>query len=581
MNTIYISIFLLVLILTYFIFSKHHSNSNPEKFTSRTITFRKVNVNTSSLNGHETISMFYSIGNIDTTLIKNYTPPKNPLSHTLTFDLPINAEEFKIHISIDNGDIFLNSLTIDNIDFRKNAIRKNTMEKYKQFQFGSEGKLFWSGHYNYTIPKYEPPKPTLKLVEFKHSGIIDIGKPLENYRPRFKPGIPQFDHHQKFISLTPVLNDDLYNNWKLYWFNPQGNIQELNLYNILKHLNPDPYQTFVMSDRLVFNSLNHAFIKVNYDRLVEFNYQTGQIYKEYLVNGQMEAQFNTNQYLYNDKPILVNITKPITISLFDNTTQQYIQYTNHQDHNNANTYTPTVHHSGKHSPVYTQNNTTYICFMTTHGKQINGSTYEGLPGIKGSPQIITSFNHLTKIWSQPITLGYGGLTNDIHNAPALTITSKGIIYVFFGSHNDTQPTWVKSTQPHQLTFTNPSQLPKIPTKTTILFTYPGVSIGTDDTIYITYRGPWYAFSLWTFNTQNDSSKGVVLFDRKRPVTIPGHTINNDKYVAWRDCMTIDKLNNVYLSFAPKPHTNTWNSGPHAPIGSFIIVKDNSQWKLIE
>lgn len=62
---------------------------------------------------------------------------------------------------------------------------------------------------------------------------------------------------------------------------------------------------------------------------------------------------------------------------------------------------------------------------------------------------IAAYDHATQTWSERRTVGNFILADDNHGSPAIARDADGYFYVFFGSHNTTQP-WSVSTLPNNI-----------------------------------------------------------------------------------------------------------------------------------
>lgn len=84
-------------------------------------------------------------------------------------------------------------------------------------------------------------------------------------------------------------------------------------------------------------------------------------------------------------------------------------------------------------------NKTYIAWQT--GSSV-GSDRKGVR--------ITSYNHSSGDWSDPVTVGNYTLADDAHGVPTLALDADGYIYCFFGTHNNSQK-WSVSVSPNDIT----------------------------------------------------------------------------------------------------------------------------------
>jgi hypothetical protein len=429
----------------------------------------------------------------------------------------------------------------------------------------------------------------ITLKDFNDT-IIDLGNKFNDWNPSFNQGIPVMDANGDILFLSLVYSYQKNIPWTLTWFtNSTKNVLDLTSFFFTSIGESDPYNNYEGTNKIIFNTKHEAFALVNLNKIVKFDYKQRKLLDVVStdigngVMGRIENKFHTNNPFYNNYPILVNIKKPITISLY-NERGRYITYTAPlwtDSGFNATKYISTAQHSGRNSSSFTVNGITYICFGSIHND----------PWTKGTPQWITSFKHSDKSWSNPVLLGYGGRMIDEHNAPSITITSKGIIYVFFGNHIDLAY-YCKTSVPYKInSFSSPTLLPSVPGQgytDSRLFTYPACNIDKKDNIYVTYRGPWYAFTLWKINTSTGKIIGNTLFDNKKPIKIEGNQrntgiITSQSYTAWRDVMTIDNNNNLYIYFYPKADTATWDSQPHSLTGPFVLLSTDggSSFKIIE
>jgi hypothetical protein len=259
---------------------------------------------------------------------------------------------------------------------------------------------------------------------------------------------------------------------------------------------------------------------------------------------------------------------------------------------NATRFVSVVAHSGKHTNTYTFKGITYYVMSTFHddysgfGKNYPKMSAKTKKKAIGMPNWIIGFKHDTKTWTTPKLLGSIGWFQDGHNGPSITITSKGIIYVFFGNHRE--PIYYTYTRSilDLSSFVPPIRFPKIKGEgyTSKYYTYPGVRIDPYDTIHITYRGPFYDFTYFKLEPDNNNKiTHKTLIKQKDFSTLNGVTLENKAYRAYRDAMTIDKNGTVYIVIKPSIHTKSWNIGPIPNTGTFVIYlrKNHTLWKFLE
>jgi hypothetical protein len=440
----------------------------------------------------------------------------------------------------------------------------------------------WSLIVNY--PKRNASKfGNLTVKDFYESNpdtLLNIGLRFNNWNPSFTPGIPVMDRGGNVLFVTLVDRNDSKLKWELSWYDGNGVLKVLDLQALITPwVGIDYYSNYTRSFRMTFNKDNHAFIPVNSNKLIHFNYMDGGFFEEPLtVSGQMESQYHTNNPFYNDYPIFVNLTTVAQISRYENG-----GYKTYSSNPNEHWGTPmnlngTVSHSGRNSMSYTVGTKTFVCYMTdVSDKDISN----------GTPQWINYFDHNTKTWGTPVLLGYSGTNIDDHNAPAMTVTSTGYIYVFFGTHiNDAY--YTKSSKAYDTySFGVPILLSTIKSKisNTHGVTYPGVNIDKNDNIYVTYRGPWYGFSMYKIDKAGVVT-GKQLIERVQPIKIYNDIPlkdNNDKYVQWRDSMLIDNNGNMYIYMSPTPLGTSWVEGARSKTGPFVIVSTDQAktFKIIE
>ena len=61
---------------------------------------------------------------------------------------------------------------------------------------------------------------------------------------------------------------------------------------------------------------------------------------------------------------------------------------------------------------------------------------EPSPWSGGVPIFVRAFDRATGKFEKPVFVGYGGRDRDVHNTPAMTVDSKGILHVILMGHND-------------------------------------------------------------------------------------------------------------------------------------------------
>jgi hypothetical protein len=443
----------------------------------------------------------------------------------------------------------------------------------------------------WSIKHVEHPRKTyslgdLTVKDFFNDTIVNLGEKFNDWNPTFNQGIPAMDANGKMVFLSLIYN---YGNipWTLTWFeNKTKQVLDLRSFFSTRVEELNAYHNFEGAAKIVFNISNEAFMLINLNRLVKFDYKNKKFIETIATDnmGIIENKFHTNNPFYNNYPILTNIRKPnMSVSRYEN--GKYTTFTApdfSKTDLDAKSYFSTIQHSGRNSATFSVHNITFICFASNHDPL-------SIAGRGGSPQWITAFNHNNNSWSTPVLLGYGGRNNDGHNAPSITITSRGIIYVFFGNHHDLSY-YVKSSKPYDInSFGSPIQLPGVSGQTsTRMFTYPACNIDTKDNIYVTYRGPWYAFSIWKIDTKTGKTTSKRIFDVEKPIRIDGSqkgtgVITATNYAAWRDVMTIDQNDNLYIYIYPKAHTEGWDKQPHSLTGPFVLVSVDgaNSFKIME
>lgn len=439
---------------------------------------------------------------------------------------------------------------------------------------------------------------TLKEMSDKY---IQRSRPLQMYNPKIQHGgKPYFDRFGNMVVLNNRSWKDRIGNyvstqilisytkdskWITYdLFEEIVKIHDLVYNNEFIYDGDNGYDVFYHSTRLVFNRFNEAFV-IYGSYIIKFDYILGIILDYKSINGAskvMESEMSTNDYIYNDYPILVGMN----LGLYDGT--KYICYNMNQPvPHDPKGFVTTVQHSGCLTPGFTVKGKTYIVFSSLHGEKTDSSefsTYTGGYYGNQTPNWICVFDHSTLTWGELVYIGKGGGIHDWHNGPSICIRSNGTIFVFFGNHN-TPIDYVYTTEPYSIkSFTSPQRFPSLGERQRC--TYPGVMLDKNDNIYITYRGPTYGIALYKITTGSSFPIARQLFDRlKESYPISGVTydkikIENENYAVWRDIMTVDKEGNVYISMSPSFH----DQNPHieAQVGKFTVVFYNEDTcKLLE
>ncbi len=242
-------------------------------------------------------------------------------------------------------------------------------------------------------------------------------------------------------------------------------------------------------------------------------------------------------------------------------------------------------HSGGPSSTVTADGSTHIVWGEISGEPDGTGADE-----RGVPTYAATYDHTTEELSEKILLGHGPPVNDVHNVPAITIDSQGILHVLIGAHG--RPFhYVHSLRPNDAGEWTEAE----PILTTGFTTDDGDEVGrqtyislvcdADDTLHTAFRqwrnqDPYHDGELYAALSWQQRPRDGEWTEEATPLVIPplpGYSIYYHK-------LTIDRLGDLWLSYSYLTSNQTYQGQfPHQYHHRAVIVsRDGGEtWKLAE
>jgi len=192
-------------------------------------------------------------------------------------------------------------------------------------------------------------------------------------------------------------------------------------------------------------------------------------------------------------------------------------------------------HSGIPSSVVSKGNKVHI---------IGGEATDPKEKVPGLPAYVATYDRKSKQLSKPALVGYGAPANDVHNAPSITMDSKGFLHALGGTHGRPFP-YARSLKPNDA---GSGWTEAVFTGEDLSQTYIGMVCGPDDALHS-------AFRLWRRSMEPfpASSYGTLAYQRKRPgqpwepprvLIVPPFS----EYSVYYHRLTIDRKGRLFLSY---------------------------------
>lgn len=161
-------------------------------------------------------------------------------------------------------------------------------------------------------------------------------------------------------------------------------------------------------------------------------------------------------------------------------------------------------------------------------------------GKDGVPTYVVDYDIASRTVSKPIYVGSGGVGLDAHNWPALTIDSRGILYVIMNGHH-APVNYTHTLRPDDISEWSTPQYLLVNTQSPNL-SYATLTCGSDDTLYTVHRSTKDAY---------DNHLGLYRkragqeWEEERKLVVPF----KDMYKVWYQRMTYDtKRNRLFLTY---------------------------------
>jgi len=162
----------------------------------------------------------------------------------------------------------------------------------------------------------------------------------------------------------------------------------------------------------------------------------------------------------------------------------------------------------------------------------------------GLPTFVRVYDRKTAVFSDPVFIGYGGKFLDVHNWPALTIDSRGILHVILSGHCD-QALYTHTLKPDDITqWSAPAFVMKGPDSADFCHaSYPSLTCDEKDNLLYVFRSDT---GVYDHRLSAISKKaGSETWDNERSILVPVI----DGYHAWEHALTYDSVSRRhYLSF---------------------------------
>ena len=206
-----------------------------------------------------------------------------------------------------------------------------------------------------------------------------------------------------------------------------------------------------------------------------------------------------------------------------------------------------------------------------------------------APHYVRTYDHTTEELGPAVLLGFS--RRDNHDAPVISIDSKGYLHVIIGAHHDNFQ-YTRSLQPNSAThgWTRPQMFgtPRPPPgeRQTGSYTYTALLIDADDTLHLVSR---WTSSGYYFTLCYNRKKSGQPWETDRILVYPFRY----GYCTWRHKLNIDRLGRLFLNYAQYPaeltqeqlaaYNRRWpeHQGQLREIGPCMLISDNrgDQWRL--
>ena len=206
-----------------------------------------------------------------------------------------------------------------------------------------------------------------------------------------------------------------------------------------------------------------------------------------------------------------------------------------------------------------------------------------------APHYIRTYDHTTAELGPPVLLGFS--RRDNHDAPVISIDSKGYLHVVIGAHHDNFQ-YTRSIQPNRSTggWTDPRMFgtPRPPPaeKPTAAYTYTALLIDARDTLHLVSR---WAGSGYYFRLCYNRKKTGQPWEANQILIHPFRY----GYCTWRHKLNTDRLGRLFLNYVQYPAQLTeqelaayhrrWpeHQGQIHAVGPCMLISDNGgdQWRL--
>ena len=241
-------------------------------------------------------------------------------------------------------------------------------------------------------------------------------------------------------------------------------------------------------------------------------------------------------------------------------------------------------HSGGPSSTATSGGLTHIVWGEISGEPDGSGADE-----RGVPTFAATYDHATGEISEKVLLGHGPPVNDVHNVPAITIDSEGVLHVLIGAHG--RPFhYVRSLQANDASAWTEAE-PILSTGFTTdegeegRQTYISLVCDADDTLHTAFRQwrnqeEYHDGQLYAALSVQHRPKGGEWTREATPLVVPplpGYSIYYHK-------LTIDRLGDLWLSYSYLTSDSTYQGQfPDLYHNRAVIVsRDAGQtWKLAE
>ena len=153
-----------------------------------------------------------------------------------------------------------------------------------------------------------------------------------------------------------------------------------------------------------------------------------------------------------------------------------------------------------------------------------------LSAVTGVPTFIRTFDLITRTFSEPVFLGYGGFTLDGHNTPSLSVDSKGILHVIINGHHD-PVTYTQSLRPEDISAWSE---PVYVGNGSAALSYATLTIDSKDMVHTVHRSS--SDGLYNNRLASYRKRPGKDWEEERPIVYPFRYMYN----VWYQRMTYDR-----------------------------------------